>query len=70
MTGLTGKYDITYEVELPQPAQEGAGLSASPDFSNSQIFFVVEDQLGLKLKPDKGPVESLVIDHVERPSEN
>jgi uncharacterized protein (TIGR03435 family) len=70
MTGLTGKYDITYEVELPQPAQEGAGLSESPDFSNSQIFFVVEDQLGLKLKPDKGPVEFLVIDHVERPSEN
>jgi uncharacterized protein (TIGR03435 family) len=69
-TGLTGKYDITYQVELPPPAQEGGGTVPSPDFSTSQIFFVVEDQLGLKLRPEKGPVESLVIDHVERPSEN
>jgi bla regulator protein BlaR1 len=69
-TGLTGKYDITYELELPPPAQEGAGMAVSPDFYTSQIFSIVQDQLGLRLRAAKGLVESLVIDHVERPSEN
>jgi uncharacterized protein (TIGR03435 family) len=69
-TGLTGKYDITYQLELPPPAQEGAGVAVSPDFFTSQIFSIVEDQLGLQLRAAKGLVESLAIDHVERPSEN
>jgi uncharacterized protein (TIGR03435 family) len=69
-TGLAGKYDITYELELPPTAQEGAGMAVSPDFFSSQIFSIVQDQLGLRLRAAKGLVESLVIDHVERPSEN
>jgi uncharacterized protein (TIGR03435 family) len=69
-TGLTGKYDITYELEVPPPAREGAGMAVSPDFFSSQIFSIVQDQLGLRLRAAKGSVESLVIDHVERPSEN
>ena len=69
-TGLTGTYDITYQIELPLPPQEGSGTTVSPDFFSSQIFSIVQDQLGLKLNAAKGLVESLVIDHVERPSEN
>jgi bla regulator protein blaR1 len=69
-TGLTGKYDITYELELSPPAQERAGMAVSPDFFSSQIFSIVQDQLGLKLRAAKGLVESLVIDHLEQPSEN
>jgi bla regulator protein BlaR1 len=69
-TGLTGTYDITYELELPPPAQEGTGMAVSPDFFSSQIFSIVQDQLGLRLRAANGLVESLVIDHVERPSEN
>jgi uncharacterized protein (TIGR03435 family) len=69
-TGLTGKYDITYQIELPPPPQEGSGTAVPPDFFSSQIFSIVQDQLGLKLNAAKGLVESLVIDHVERPSAN
>jgi len=34
------------------------------------VFAAVQEQLGLKLESQKGPVEILVIDHAERPSEN
>jgi uncharacterized protein (TIGR03435 family) len=45
-------------------------MAVSPDFFTSQIFSIVRDQLGLRLRAAKGLVESLVIDHVEQPSEN
>jgi uncharacterized protein (TIGR03435 family) len=69
-TGLTGKYDITYQIELRPPPQEGADTAIPRDFHSSQIFSIVQDQLGLKLNVAKGLAESLVIDHVERPSAN
>jgi uncharacterized protein (TIGR03435 family) len=70
-TGLTGKYDITYQMELhPPPQDDGASAPVPPDFYSSQIFTIVQDQLGLQLRAAKGMVESLAIDHVERPSEN
>jgi uncharacterized protein (TIGR03435 family) len=53
-TGLTGLFDIHLEF--------------APD--NASIFTAVQDQLGLKLTSEKGPVEVLVIDHIERPSAN
>jgi len=34
------------------------------------LFTAIEEQLGLKLESTKGPVEVIVIDHVERSSEN
>jgi uncharacterized protein (TIGR03435 family) len=34
------------------------------------IFQAIREQLGLKLVPAKGPVDLLVIDHIERPTEN
>jgi uncharacterized protein (TIGR03435 family) len=67
-SGLTGKYDITYQLELPPASPEGAALP--PDFFSSQIIYVVQDQLGLMLKSGKGSEESLVIDHVERATKN
>jgi uncharacterized protein (TIGR03435 family) len=61
-TGLAGMFDIHLEF-----AREGAQAG---DLSAPSLFTAVQEQLGLKLTPDKGPVEVLVIDHLERPGEN
>lgn len=58
-TGLEGAYDC--EMNWSQVDSDGAGQS---------FFSAVQDQLGLKLQPSKGPVEVLVIDSISRPSEN
>jgi uncharacterized protein (TIGR03435 family) len=41
-----------------------------PDSAMLSIFSALPEQLGLILKPAKAPVETLVINHVERPSDN
>jgi uncharacterized protein (TIGR03435 family) len=61
-TGLTGKFDFPLTFAL-DPLGKDAG--AAPD-----IFQAVQKQLGLKLEPTKAPVEVLVIDHAEPPTEN
>ena len=65
-TGLDQFYDFTLEFapELPP----GANAENLPDRPN--IFTALKEQLGLKLEPQKGPVEFYVIDHAERPAAN
>lgn len=60
MTGLTGDYDFTLDWSV------GDGS----DSDRPSIFTALEQQLGLKLESRKHPTEMLMIDHVERPSEN
>jgi bla regulator protein BlaR1 len=62
-TGLTGHADITLKWSDDVAMQQGGTDAIS-------IFTAVEEQLGLKLQPSHGPVDTLVIDHAEMPSEN
>lgn len=63
-TGLAGQYDYSMPIYF---AWEG---NPRADNSAPSIFDVLQDSLGLKLEPITAPVEFLVIDHVERPTEN
>jgi uncharacterized protein (TIGR03435 family) len=49
-------------------APDGPRIATDPN--QPTIFAALEERLGLKLESTKGPVEVIVIDHVERPSEN
>ncbi len=73
-TGLAGEYSLhlTFTPEAPaapfpdaHPTSGVAAADLGPD-----IFSAIQEQIGLKLEGAKAPVEVLVIDHVERPSEN
>ena len=69
-TGLTAHYDLhlTWAPERLASAAQDDGRN--PTDSGPSIFSAIQDQLGLKLVPDKGPVPTLVIDHVELPTSN
>jgi uncharacterized protein (TIGR03435 family) len=62
-TGLQGNYDITLNY-MPQPKAD-----APPD-APPNVFTALQEQLGLKLEPDRAPLKILVIDRIERPAEN
>jgi uncharacterized protein (TIGR03435 family) len=64
-TGLTGKYD--FKLKFTPDDAPGAAGSDNPD---PTLFTALQEQLGLKLVPSKGPTETIVIDHVELPTEN
>jgi uncharacterized protein (TIGR03435 family) len=61
-TGLAGNYDIKL-TWTPDDLQGTA--DAGPT-----LFTAIEEQLGLKLRPTKGPVDTIVVDQAEKPSEN
>ena len=66
-TGLRGTYDLDLKWR-PEDAAPSGGDAA--DESLPSIFTAVQEQLGLKLQPTRGPVDTLVIDHAELPSED
>jgi len=62
-TGLAGDYDL--ELKWTPDDSPTAQTDDAPS-----IFTAVQEQLGLKLQPAKGPAEVLVIDHIALPSDN
>jgi uncharacterized protein (TIGR03435 family) len=72
-TGLTGNYDFALKFWFTQmrPTSDSAPDGQPPDPAGGpSIFTAIQQQLGLKLESTKGPVQIVVIDHVERPSGN
>jgi uncharacterized protein (TIGR03435 family) len=61
-TGLTGTYD--YKLEW------GDDAAVTGDPTVASVFSAFQEQLGLKLEPTKAPVQVLIIDHAEKPSDN
>jgi len=69
MTGLKGRYDFTLDFTSYLPPGEPV-MKAEFDSSTGIIIAAMRGELGLDLGSKKESVEVLVIDHVERPSEN
>jgi uncharacterized protein (TIGR03435 family) len=76
-TGLSGMYDFTLKwtpmgTAAGESAESNGSAAGRPDLdaTGPSLVTALEEQLGLKLEPQKAPVEVLVIDDVERPSAN
>jgi bla regulator protein BlaR1 len=69
-TGLTGRYDFILDFTRDLAVNVPHDSGAAPDPGAVSIFTAVQQQLGLKLEPGKGPVDVIVIDHAEKPSGN
>jgi uncharacterized protein (TIGR03435 family) len=71
-TGLTGAFDVEFQFSsdgLPGAPTGPPGVERPPSDGPS-IFTAVQEQLGLKLESTRGPVDILVIDHAEKPTED
>jgi len=74
-TGITGRFNfrIEFAPDEATPLFHPVGVDptvAPAEPADPSIFTALQQQLGLKLERATGPVEFLIIDHVEKPSEN
>jgi uncharacterized protein (TIGR03435 family) len=74
LTGLTERYDFSLRwtpEDKPADRPDNNDVLGNPiENDGPSIFTAVQEQLGLKLAVQKAPVTVLVIDKVERPTEN
>lgn len=68
-TGLSGTWDIHLDFSCESTTFTCAP-AANADTATASIYTALQDQLGLRLESQKGPMEFLVVDHAEKPSEN
>jgi uncharacterized protein (TIGR03435 family) len=69
-TGLNGTFDFVLEWERDAPAPATAGADSHAVVSLPKFLQAIQDQLGVKLEPQKGSAEFLVVDSVEHPAAN
>lgn len=68
-TGLTARYDFDLEFS-PDESLFGGALHGGGDGTRPGLFAAIQEQLGLKLEATRGLVDSIVIEKIDRPSEN
>jgi uncharacterized protein (TIGR03435 family) len=70
-TGLAGNYTFTLRwTRQVTSANNGQADGSAADSSAASIWTAVQEQLGLKLKSSKAPVDTIIIDHIEKPTPN
>jgi uncharacterized protein (TIGR03435 family) len=70
-TGLSGEYDFDLQFAAqPTTGPADSGIPVAPLDEAASVFTALQEQLGLKLESTRGPVELMVIDSAERPTEN
>jgi uncharacterized protein (TIGR03435 family) len=75
-TGLSGNFDFTLVFAADPPSSmpnPPPGVPAPPIAANADaptLSTALQEQLGLKLESERGPIDYLVIDRVEQPTEN
>ena len=67
-TGLAGSYHVTLNYDM-MAARRPPSVTPAPD-SAPAVFTAIQEQLGLKLEPSRTPRDTLIIDHIERPTPN
>jgi len=68
-TGIEGNFDFTLDWSTDDASALAAGDSTAPR-QFPPLFLAIQEQLGLRLEQQKGPVEVLVVDRAERPAAN
>ena len=74
-TGLKGNYDIKLEWTPDEsqalgPREVGNDAAPALDTIGPSVFTAIQEQLGLKLEGQKGPVDLLIVEKIEKPAEN
>ena len=69
-SGLGGNYDLFLEWTPSLTSPPAAGAQAAANTDAPSIFTALREQLGLRLESTKGPVDTIVVDHIEKPTPN
>jgi uncharacterized protein (TIGR03435 family) len=72
-TGLEGRFDFTLDYEPEgriRLTDDSKSVTTNLDARGPSLFTALQDQIGLKLESKKVPVEMLIVDRIERPSDN
>ena len=69
-TGLTEPYEFDLTWTPDALLQPGATANGQANITAPSLFTALQEQLGLKLEPEKGPEQVLVVDKVQKPAEN
>jgi bla regulator protein blaR1 len=72
-TGLQGRYSFTFQwtpENLSARGGQSADSAPSSESSGPSLFTALREQLGLRLESTKAPVDTIAIEHIERPTEN